>query len=439
MLGKQWLNRYLRHAGGSMIDRCGDRQRKCDGLQRWPFHLIIGSLPVMLQVALLLLACGLCRYMASINTAVACTLIPLTGFGVLFYVGVVIAGASSYDCPFQTPGSALLRRSWAKSGPRLISIVFLVIDSLHTLGWTVRRRIFVVHLSIVYIRHHFLALLGRIRSGVHHIGFRLPRIGLNVRRRFPHPPLPTAQEGSRLRNSRKPIPWFAPNELATIQMKNANNVRCVSWVLRNITDPEALDAAIRLAGIIRWFEDGINVIPPYDLIVFTFHTCFGSDKVLYPGLRNRAYYSGRAILWIHTLAVCKSEGFARMFPLPTTKYMASASDHDLVQLLHVFQSIDPGLWIVNLLQIDERHTSPHSQRISNVLLHLSWAIETMHRFRSNSVKSHIQKVDASTPLDVIFNRLLMCCNLLVSPVGEEVLNIQDKSYGFACPCPPGYS
>ena len=33
MLGKQWLNRHLRHAGGSMVERCGDRQIKCDGLQ----------------------------------------------------------------------------------------------------------------------------------------------------------------------------------------------------------------------------------------------------------------------------------------------------------------------------------------------------------------------------------------------------------------------
>ena len=55
MLGKQWLNRYLRRAGGSMIERCGDRQRKCDGLQIWLFRLFIESLPVMLQIALLLL------------------------------------------------------------------------------------------------------------------------------------------------------------------------------------------------------------------------------------------------------------------------------------------------------------------------------------------------------------------------------------------------
>ena len=34
MLGKQWLNRYLRNSGGSMIERCGDRQHKCDGLEK---------------------------------------------------------------------------------------------------------------------------------------------------------------------------------------------------------------------------------------------------------------------------------------------------------------------------------------------------------------------------------------------------------------------
>ena len=36
MLGKQWLNRYLRHTGGSVIERCGDRQRKFDGLRNGP-------------------------------------------------------------------------------------------------------------------------------------------------------------------------------------------------------------------------------------------------------------------------------------------------------------------------------------------------------------------------------------------------------------------
>ena len=109
MLGKQWLNRYLRHAGGSTVERCGDRQRKFDGLEKWPFRLFIEGLPVMLQIALLLLTCGLSRYMWSVNTSVARIIISFAVFGLLFYIGIVVAGMWSYECPFQTPASETLR------------------------------------------------------------------------------------------------------------------------------------------------------------------------------------------------------------------------------------------------------------------------------------------------------------------------------------------
>jgi hypothetical protein len=131
MLGKQWLNRYLRNSGGSMIERCGDRQRKCDGLEKWPLHSFVKSLPMMLQAALLLLACGLCRHMWSINTPVARTLISLTGLGVMFFIGIVIAGMSSYACPFQTPVSGALRGIW-KAGWR--GVVSSIVHSKRVLS-----------------------------------------------------------------------------------------------------------------------------------------------------------------------------------------------------------------------------------------------------------------------------------------------------------------
>ena len=85
MMGKQWLNRYLRHTGGSMIERCGDRQRKFDGLEKWPFRWFIESLPIMLQIALFLLTCGLSRYMWSVNTSVARVVTSFTVLSFLFY------------------------------------------------------------------------------------------------------------------------------------------------------------------------------------------------------------------------------------------------------------------------------------------------------------------------------------------------------------------
>ena len=67
-----------------MVERCGDRQRKFDGLEKWPFRLFVESLPIMLQIALLLLASGLSRYMWSVNTSVAGVVISFTALGVLF-------------------------------------------------------------------------------------------------------------------------------------------------------------------------------------------------------------------------------------------------------------------------------------------------------------------------------------------------------------------
>ena len=389
MLGKQWLNRYLRNSGGSMIERCGDRQRKCDGLEKWPLHFFVESLPVMLQVALLLLACGLCRYMWSINTSVAYILITLTGLGVAFYVVVVIAGTSSYACPFQTPISIALRSPWKRIRHGVVSCIF------HSKRALLRTR---------------LAWKRRVRP--------------LARRQS----LPTTimLENVQVQESE---PWLRLKDLTVIHKTNINDVRCVSWILRNITDPEALDAAIRLAGVIRWFDDGINVDPPCDLMVSAFEACFDSTGKLYPGSRDRAYYSGRAIMWIHALAMCKSEEFASTFPLPIIEYTAPGLDPDLEHLLFVSGTPSVGLRFIRLLRIYQ-YTPSHAQWVSNVLLHHSWANRTPLGF--DSILDLISNARETTiPLNATLNRLLVWCIFLGSPVEEEVLKVQDKSYGIS--------
>ena len=63
----------------------------------------------MLQAALLLLGCALSRYLWEINTAIASVTLGTTSFGVAFYLSIIIAGAASESCPYQTPGSHILR------------------------------------------------------------------------------------------------------------------------------------------------------------------------------------------------------------------------------------------------------------------------------------------------------------------------------------------
>jgi hypothetical protein len=111
MLGKQWLNRYASiDMRGSAIERSQNRQRKLDGIVRWYFNHVLESLPVMLQIALLLLGCALSKYLWEIDTTVASVVLSVTSFGVLFYLFIVAAGATSDSCPYQTPATSVVRR-----------------------------------------------------------------------------------------------------------------------------------------------------------------------------------------------------------------------------------------------------------------------------------------------------------------------------------------
>ena len=111
MLGKQWLNRYASiDMRGSAIERSQNRQRKLDGIIVWYFDHVLESLPLMLQVALLLLGCALSRYLWEIDTVVASVGVGVTSFGVLFYLLIIVAGATSARCPYQTPWTNIIRR-----------------------------------------------------------------------------------------------------------------------------------------------------------------------------------------------------------------------------------------------------------------------------------------------------------------------------------------
>ena len=227
--------------------------------------------------------------------------------------------------------------------------------------------------------------------------------------------------------------WLKPKELDVIHRTNCSDVGCVSWTFGKITDPEVFDATIRLAGEIRRFEDGTDVDFPYNLMVSTFEACFDSTGTLYLRSRDRAYYSGREMMWIHTLARCKSEEFANMFLLRDVEYTTSFPDSDLRHLLRINLSWSTHLRFKYLLYIDPENSPSHSQWISNLLLHYSWANWT----KLNYVVilywvSGTYKIKTTIPLNATLNRLLVWCTFLGSLVEEEVLKVRDKSYDIFC-------
>jgi len=225
----------------------------------------------MLQVALLLLACGLCKHMASINASVAGVLITLTVLGVLFYVGIVVVGTTSYECPFQTPISVALRSIWKTAKPHITTtlhpvlltgmslLLSLVLATLHHLWEAIQCQVLHVLLWLPLITQwfhsHSLSLpvtqptpqqpvpwvtsLHRLWENVQ---CRILCVALHLPQIQPLPTLITTPTATSL--------WLTPTALAALRSTNAGDVRCVSWILWNITDPEALDAAIRLAGTV---------------------------------------------------------------------------------------------------------------------------------------------------------------------------------------------
>ena len=113
MLGKQWLNRYdSTDMHGSAIERSQNRQLKRDGIITWYFDRVLELLPLMLQAALLLLGCALFRYLWETNITLGSLVLGFTSFGALLYILIVIAGAVSESCPFQTPSAHVLRHTF---------------------------------------------------------------------------------------------------------------------------------------------------------------------------------------------------------------------------------------------------------------------------------------------------------------------------------------
>jgi hypothetical protein len=462
-----------------MIERCGDRQRKFDGLKKWPFHLFIESLPVMLQVALLLLVCGLCRHMASINPSVAGVLISLTVLGGLFYLGIVIAGTSSYECPFQTPVSTGLCSLWRKVDPHITPILLPIVTASAPLFKGLPQALMSTKIRpcIASMLLHITAIGTQLYGHLQHFWedtlFLCQTIHTLVwSPSIPHshsPPLPTRQPAAqettswlatvhslwenieckilllalRLPQIYFPLPtplptipstfqWLTSTALDTLQKTNTNDVQCVSWILWNITDPEALDTAIRLATTIWWFQDGLNTEPPYDLFISTLKGCFDSTGRVYPGLRDRAYSSAQAILWIHICAVCVSEEFALRFPLPVIHCDILSLDCDLKHLLGTYAGWDTPDIIAWMYGIASSGFTPaYMQWTSNALLHLSWTKQNTPSAFCR-IRNHGRKPGWHTiPVNAMLNHLLVSSIFLGQPIDAEVLKVQDKSYAIS--------
>ena len=288
MLGKQWVNRFIRNRGGSAAEKSWDRQRKLDGMKRWYFHIVMEGLPVMLQIALLLLGCALSQYLWTINRVVAGVIIAVTLFGFGFHFIVTIAATLSYDCPFQTPSSIAIR-AFASYVVRCYPSLIPLLRS------TLSRVLDVVCLPITWS-------LSLFRSSFAPILKSLARTSAAQIHATPEIPLTMVAEPTRIFDDAH-IDWVT----------HGADACCVVWVLCSTTDHDVILSSVRFAADIIWYPAIAGVLSPYVLAELLFG-CF-MDKQVRPGKVDQASSIAMALASVLCAQLCldpKDEGLKEL-------------------------------------------------------------------------------------------------------------------------------
>jgi len=305
ILGKQWVNRYFRNRRGSAVDKSRDRQRKLDGLKSWRFYLVIETIPVLLQLALLLLGGALSRYLWTIDRNVAWVILSFTLFGIASYVFFTLAAALYHNCPYQTPSSILIRdltrylahsdstfacslQSWLTSCVRLYSR------------------------SVMELRRALRCLRPGVRSALQNLG-----CVSGVPEGMGHVPLTIVE----------PPTWFFGETFIDWKTCKADT-RCISWMLDSATGSDVIFSTARFAADTTLYPEIAHVLSPR-VLVNHFLGCLSYGRVI-PDKLEHASVIGMALASVLSIQFCVGLGGDDLQHLSDSihRYANSASESE---------------------------------------------------------------------------------------------------------------
>lgn len=164
VLGKQWLSHY-RSVGerGDAVTRGRERHRKYVGLETWHLRTILATIPLLLQLSLLLFGLGLCAYIWDQQRVVGAVAIVVNGIGALFYVMAVGVSVVYKDSPFQTPVTTIITRLTEESRPALTYVARLSV----AVPTGIRSRIGSLLAVVVSMLQWFMQRMRRLLPGRH--------------------------------------------------------------------------------------------------------------------------------------------------------------------------------------------------------------------------------------------------------------------------------
>ena len=354
MLGKQWVNRYLRNHGGSAADKSRDRQRKLDGLQEWHFHLAIESLPVMLQLALLLLGCALSQYLWTISRTVAGVIIAVTVLGVTLYVSLTLAATLYYNCPYQTPPSTLTQtviRYLTRSDAAFVRSLQSFIPPFPSIK-------------------HPGRILGHLRPVVRSAlkSFRrVPAVGEEAE----HMPLAVVATPPIRVFKDIPIDWEVCKA----------DVRCISWVLDSTSDIDVIFSTVRFAADTIWYPEIAWALSPH-ILSDLFFDCLLDGRVI-SGKSEHASSIGMALASVLSIQLSmepKDEGLGELCQRLLSQVQWERSSEPtflLVVVVLKFVAYDPTLdrpcvgWDFSE-SLPNRFSTAHKLWLSRLILQTTW-------------------------------------------------------------------
>ena len=404
MLGKQWLNRYDQvEMRRSVVDRSRHRQGKMDGMVNWHFDFVMESLPLMLQAALLLLGYALSEYLFSINKTVAGVLIGFTTSGLLFYLLIVSAATLSYNCPFQTPLSRILR--------------FLICFDNEHKGYLKRTRRWFGR-----VFPHKKARPKPKSGGPHHFGGLSALVGS---RPDDHIEVPMAN---------------VPDQLQPLFNKDADmgdfvlDSKCITWMFEKSMDADVTMAIMRFIPEVVW-HTGIRTTPLeriYDAVLDRFDRSSGRPIVI-PKLREVTYLSAKALLHLAIQRKCIGnesdeaifKSISRRHPMMGSG--SSGGDSDLEVTLGIidrfFGDADPIHWQ------NFSFTVPHHAWMAHILLYRAWDIMERGEPLPDYVREFVLyslRLDPPPPATIVVDCLFIVGLALGIKLNIDDLVVADK-------------
>ena len=343
MLGKQWVNRYLRNRGGSATDKSRDRQRKLDGFDRWHFHLVIESLPVMLQLALLLLGCALSRYLWTISRTVARVVIAMTAFRLTSYILFTLAATLYYNCTYQTPPSTLIR--------------------------TVAR--YLAHSDAAFV--HSLRSLIKSFSSIENPGRILECLRLGIRSAFrSFRCVPAAGDGA----EDVPLAIIVTQPTRVFEDISIDweackaDIRCISWILDSTTDTDVIFSTVRFAADTIWCPEIAGALSPH-ILADLFFDCLLDGWVI-PGKEEHGSSIGMALASVLSI---------RLSTEPDDESLRGLCGRLMSQLLQELPSESIFSLVTEVLKLVTGVLIPHAPRMRGGLFRiLPKRLSTAHKF-----------------------------------------------------------